>query len=127
MTTRRLIDAGTGDPADLGSLHGKKVGVFCGIGNPASFHRQVSDTGAETVFTRDFRDHYRYAQADLDSLSKAAVTSGAEAFVTTAKDAMNLSGLTLPMRLHVLEIELEVDAPERLLELVLAQSKHPLQ
>ena len=127
MTTRRLIDAGTGDPADLGSLHGKKVGVFCGIGNPASFHRQVSDTGAETVFTRDFRDHYRYAQADLDSLSKAAVTSGAEALVTTAKDAMNLSGLTLPMRLHVLEIELEVDAPERLLELVLAQSKHPLQ
>ena len=127
MTTRRLIDAGTGDAADLGALRGQRVGVFCGIGNPASFHRQVNDTGAEIVFKRDFKDHYRYTRADLDSLSKAAVTSNAEALVTTAKDAMNLSGLALPMRLYFLEIELEVDAPERLVELVLAQSKHPLQ
>ena len=127
MTTRRLIDASTGDPADLESLRGARVGVFCGIGNPASFHRQVSDTGAEILFTRDFKDHHRYAQADLDSLSRAAGTSGARALVTTAKDAMNLSGLTLPMRLYVLEIGLTVDDPERLLELVLAQRQHPLQ
>lgn len=127
MTTRSLIDASTEDPADLESLRGKRVGVFCGIGNPASFHRQVSDTGAEIVFTRDFNDHYRYAQSDLDSLSRAASASDASALVTTAKDAMNLNGLTLPMRLYVLEIELTVDDPERLLELVLDQRAHPLQ
>ena len=127
MATRRLIDASTGDAADFGSLRGERVGVFCGIGNPASFHRQVSETGAEIVFTRDFRDHCRYAQTDLDSLSSAAVTSDASALVTTAKDAMNLSGLTLPMRLYVLEIELTVDDPERLLELVLAQQERTLQ
>lgn len=127
MTTRRLIDASAGDSADLGSLRGERVGVFCGIGNPSSFHRQVSDTGAEIVFARNFKDHHRYAQAELDSLSRAAVRSDARALVTTAKDAMNLSGLTLPMRLYVLEIELTVDDPERLLELVLAQRQHPLQ
>ena len=127
MATRRLIDASTGDAADLGSLHGERVGVFCGIGNPASFHRQVSDTGAEIVYTQDFRDHYRYAQTDLDSLAKAATTSNARALVTTAKDAVNLSDLALPMRLYVLEIELTVDDPERLLELVLAQREHTLR
>ena len=127
MTSRRVVDASTGDPVDLGSLRGERVGVFCGIGNPASFHRQVSDTGAEIVLARDFRDHHRYAQADLDSLSKAAATSDASALVTTAKDAMNLSGLALPIRLYVLEIELTVDDPERLLELVLARQELPVQ
>lgn len=127
MTTRSLIDASTGDAADLGSLRGERVGVFCGIGNPGSFHRQVSDTGAEIVFTRDFKDHHRYAQADLDSLSRAALTSNASALVTTAKDAMNLRGLNVPTRLYVLEIELAVDDPERLLELVLAQREGRLQ
>lgn len=127
MTTRGLVDASTGDPADPGSLRGERVGVFCGIGNPASFHRQVSDTGAEIVFARDFKDHHRYAQADMDSLSKAAASSEAGALVTTAKDAMNLGGLALPMRLYVLEIELTVDDSERLLELVLAQRKLPVQ
>lgn len=127
MTTRGLIDLDTGDPADLGSLRGERVGVFCGIGNPSAFHRQVSETGAEIVFTRDFKDHYRYAQSDLDSLSEAVVAADASALVTTAKDAMNLCGLTLPMRLYVLEIELTVDDPERLLELVLAQQERTLQ
>lgn len=127
MSIRRLIDASTGDPADLGSLRGERVGVFCGIGNPASFRRQVSDTGAEIVYTQDFRDHYRYAQTDLDSLTKAATTFNAWALVTTAKDAVNLSGLALPMRLYVLEIELTVDDPERLLELVLARRERALQ
>lgn len=127
MSICRLVDVSTGDAADLGSLRGKRVGVFCGIGNPASFHRQVSDTGAEIVFTRDFRDHYRYAQTDLDSLTKAATTFNAGALVTTAKDAVNLSGLALPMRLYVLEIELTADDPERLLELVLAQRERTVQ
>lgn len=127
MTTRGLVDASTGDSVDLGSLRGERVGVFCGIGNPASFHRQVSDTGAQIVFARDFRDHHRYAQADLDSLSKAAAASDASALVTTAKDAMNLCGLTLPVRLYVLEIQLTVDDPERLLELVLAHQELPVQ
>lgn len=127
MTTRGLINLDTGEPADLESLRGARVGTFCGIGNPAAFHRQVSETGAEIVLTRDFKDHYRYAQSDLDSLSKAAVAADASALVTTAKDAMNLSGLALPMRLYVLEIELTVDDPERLLELVLAQQERTSQ
>ena len=40
---------------------------------------------------------------------------------------MNLRGLNVPTRLYVLEIELAVDDPERLLELVLAQREGRLQ
>jgi tetraacyldisaccharide 4'-kinase len=69
--------------------------AFCGIGNPQAFFRDLSGWGLSIAGEMQFRDHHRYAAADVRTLEAAAEFAGAKAFVTTEKDAQNLSGVVL--------------------------------
>jgi tetraacyldisaccharide 4'-kinase len=70
---------------------------FCGLANPKIFPLQLKkDNFVITGFTR-FPDHHVYNQADIELLETQARSSGAQALVTTAKDAVKLEGLELPM------------------------------
>ncbi len=106
------------------TLHGERVAAFCGIGNPQSFFHQARETGCQIVLERAFPDHHRYSLRDLDGLARSATEKGARAFLTTAKDVMNIAsppGLLLPS--YELEISLEVEEAEDLLASVLALRK----
>jgi tetraacyldisaccharide 4'-kinase len=70
-------------------LAGARVMAFAGIGRPEGFVRLLADAGAEVVETRWFRDHHRYASAELDGLMAEAAARGLTP-VTTAKDAVKL-------------------------------------
>ncbi len=69
---------------------GRRLYAFSALGNPAAFPRTLARLGAEVVAHRTFRDHHWYTAADLDALARAAAAAGAEALVTTEKDAVKI-------------------------------------
>jgi tetraacyldisaccharide 4'-kinase len=76
--------------ADLppGRLAGLKAYAVSGIGNPAAFERTLASLGCRVVGTARFPDHHRYRAEDIRELAGAAETAGADAIVTTQKDAV---------------------------------------
>ena len=64
--------------------------VFCGIARPQTFLLQLRTAGVEPVAQALFRDHHAYTERDIQDLLKLRGQSGAEGFVTTEKDAINL-------------------------------------
>lgn len=65
-----------------------RVLAFCGIARPERFLATLA--GFELRDTALFRDHHRYTAGDLDTLWARASRTGAEALVTTAKDAVRI-------------------------------------
>ena len=92
--------------------------AFCAVGNPQSFFSQLRGEGHELSFTRAFPDHYSYTQKDIDSLASKAKKAGAEALVTTAKDAVKLHSLTIAMPCYILEISIDIENSEELRKLI---------
>lgn len=103
----------------------KRLIAFCGIARPEQFFAGLKKLGMELPETISFPDHHRYTQADVERLLRAKNSSGAEGFISTEKDAINLGPLARqlqPFETTVLELELE-DAAEKLAELVSALEK----
>lgn len=87
----RCWDAlGPGRPLEARGLSGKRVAAFAGIGNPEAFRLQVQALGLEVAAWMTFPDHHRYRAADLEGIRRRARAKGAEAVVTTQKDAVKL-------------------------------------
>ena len=79
------------------SPEGRKFFLFCGIGNPDSLLRQLASDGLDIRGSRTFRDHHNYTSGEIDELSRAAEAAGADALLTTRKDAVKLKNeTTLP-------------------------------
>lgn len=60
-----LINAATGEQADLHSLHGQAVQAVSGIGNPQRFYDTLTALGAQVV-PHSFPDHHSFTAADFD-------------------------------------------------------------
>ena len=67
--------------------------AFCGLGNPEAFFRDLESWGLTVCGHATFPDHYRYKQKDVEGLLLAGKQSSANGFITTEKDAQNLTGL----------------------------------
>jgi tetraacyldisaccharide 4'-kinase len=78
------------------ALRGKRYFAFAGIGDPASFERQLARLaapGGTQVGSRWLADHARYSAGELDDLTRQAHSAGAEVMVTTEKDWVKLESL----------------------------------
>jgi tetraacyldisaccharide 4'-kinase len=64
--------------------------VFCGIARPQSFVQQLRAAGIAPAAQAFFRDHHAYTDSDIRDLLGLRETSGADGFVTTEKDEINL-------------------------------------
>jgi tetraacyldisaccharide 4'-kinase len=86
--------------------------VFCGIARPQNFLLQLRSAGVEPAAQALFRDHHAYTERDVHDLLKLRQQSGAEGFVTTEKDAINLGAyLSVLEPLVVVPVKMElVDA-----------------
>ncbi|MFN2452973.1 MAG: tetraacyldisaccharide 4'-kinase [Pyrinomonadaceae bacterium] len=104
--------SGTGD-----SLR-QPVAAFCAIGNGSAFFSQLTRDGYDLCYTQRFRDHHNYTQADINELAREAATKGAQAVLTTAKDAVKLRSIEFPLPCYVVEIEIEFDDVDTLLEML---------
>lgn len=97
-TTRLLGFRRYGGGMQLESATGISAGpffAFCGLGNPEAFFRDLETWGLAICGRAVFADHHRYTEQDVLRIKKAGTDGGAKAFITTEKDAMNLSGLKL--------------------------------
>jgi tetraacyldisaccharide 4'-kinase len=96
--------------------------AFCGLGNPDAFFRDLENWGLTICGQAIFADHHRYTRRDISAVKRAAKQAGANAFVTTEKDAQNLTGLEFDETpLYVAVIDLVV-TPEADFRNVLAET-----
>ena len=96
-----------------------RVGAFCAVGNPSSFFESLTRLGYELGLERAFTDHHAYSQSDVDELHQLARQTGANALITTAKDAVKLKGLAFSLPCYVLEIEIVIDDADGFQKVVL--------
>jgi tetraacyldisaccharide 4'-kinase len=66
--------------------------LLAAVARPERFEADVTGCGVVVVGRAFFRDHYRFRTDDLASVAARARAAGAEAIVTTAKDAVRLDG-----------------------------------
>lgn len=93
--------------------------AFCGIGNPKAFFRDLENWEIRVAGQCEFADHHRYDQRDARELQAAARSTGAQALLTTEKDAQNLAAVTFSeMPIYVAVIDLEIAREEMLLNLL---------
>ncbi len=92
------------------------VFAFAGIGNPEAFFADLERWSVRVVGRKAFRDHHRYTKRDLQGLKTAAQSVGAQALVTTEKDAQNLDAELLSgLRLQIAVVAIEIPDEERFL------------
>ncbi len=103
----------------LSGVGGRAV-AFCGIGRPGQFFDAIKGLGQNIAAKMIFRDHHRYQQADVDRLLRLKTNTGAEAFITTEKDLINLGGLSTQLQpLRTAELRTQLQAPDQALTLLL--------
>ncbi len=95
--------------------------VFCGIARPENFVAQLRAAGVMLADTFTFRDHHRYGPEDIRKLLRLRKESGARAFVTTEKDAINLGGFLEELQpIHVVPVRMRLHNAAAILEFMLA-------
>jgi len=90
--------------------------AFCGLGNPDAFFRDVGNWGLAICGQASFPDHHRYTQRDILEVRRAGKRVGANAFVTTEKDAQNLGSLKFeetPIYVAVIDLTVTPEADFR--------------
>jgi len=87
--------------------------AFCGLGNPDAFFRDLGNWGIAIFGQAIFPDHHRYSQGDIVAVKEAGKRVSANAFVTTEKDAQNLTGLNFeeaPLYVAVIDLVVTPEA-----------------
>jgi tetraacyldisaccharide 4'-kinase len=89
----------------------KKVGVFCGIGQPKRFLETVRDLKYEIAHTLILEDHGALQKGQLEKFAEECREKGAEALVCTEKDYVKLPpGISVCLGIEPIEVELKITA-----------------
>jgi tetraacyldisaccharide 4'-kinase len=83
---------GDGAPP-VGALRGRAVLALAGIAVPEGLVHTLTECGAVVRDLVAFPDHHPFGPDDLQAVARRAGTIGAEAVVTTEKDAVRLEGI----------------------------------
>lgn len=84
--TGAAVFEGTGGAVAPGS----RVVAAAGIADPDRFFESLSQAGWQLAATRSYRDHHPYSARDVASLFELAVSTGAQAVMTTEKDVVRM-------------------------------------
>ena len=88
-----LRPLGGGPVRSVYGFRTRRVGVVTAIGNPGVLLDDLERAGIAVADAQLFADHHDYTQSDLDRAIAAARAAGAEALLTTEKDAVKLERL----------------------------------
>ncbi len=98
----------TGERTDLSFLAGRKVAALSGIAAPSGFEASLASFGATILEKFRFADHHRYTQQELIEIINTAAKAGAEAIITTEKDAVRFPHLSrCDVPIYFLRVEIE--------------------
>lgn len=92
--------------------------LFCGVARPQRFFSEMEALhGTARVLERvAFPDHHHYRAEDIERLLRLKAQSGAECFITTEKDEINLGKFIDRLQpLKVARLRLRLQNPERVL------------
>jgi len=93
-----------------------RVFAVAGIASPERFFDALTAAGWTLAGTMGFKDHHRFNAADARRIGEEAARCGAEAIVTTSKDAIRFEALgpwPVPMVEMPLEVSVEPAEPFR--------------
>jgi tetraacyldisaccharide 4'-kinase len=97
--------------------------VFCGIARPQQFFAQVRAAGIAPAAELEFRDHHFYKRKDIERLLALRRKVGADGFVTTEKDAVNLGSLQAELQpFTIAALSLTLDDPTASVDAILAKT-----
>jgi tetraacyldisaccharide 4'-kinase len=98
---------------ELSDLDGRFI-AFCGIGRPKQFFDGLKASGQTLTGEVAFSDHHFYEQKDMDRLLALKNQTGAEGFITTEKDAINLGAFTTRLQtLRIAGLSMELESAEQ--------------
>jgi tetraacyldisaccharide 4'-kinase len=108
-TPRHFQDVFTGERKPLEFFRGLKVAALSGIAAPRGFEESIQRLGGELVHRKRFADHHRYTQQEILDMINAGRDRGAEAIVTTEKDAVRFPWIERrDIPLYFLRVEIEL-------------------
>jgi tetraacyldisaccharide 4'-kinase len=104
---------------EISHAGGKNI-AFCGIGRPQQFFKGLKAAQTEFADTVIFPDHHHYTERDIDRLLQIKKQTGAEGFITTEKDLINLGKLASQLQpVQAAALRMELDSPEQVISEVL--------
>jgi tetraacyldisaccharide 4'-kinase len=119
-TITELLHLTTGEVYDAKNFTGWNVAVACGIANPHAFTEDILQVGINIVSESFFVDHHAFTREDVDGITRVARDAGADAIVTTEKDAVRLEGLKHgDVPIYAARLEIQSDDEVRLKSLLL--------
>lgn len=89
------------------------VVAFCGIARPGQFFAGLERAGVKVVARKSFADHHRFKEREIEALRELALSSGAMAMVTTAKDAVRLGNRVQMLGVPVVVADLRVELADK--------------
>lgn len=99
----------TGEILPLERLRGTYIGSICGIAAPESFEGGLRQLGARVDLAKNYIDHHRYTEAEMQSFINRCLRRDLEMIVTTEKDAVRMPRMTdTPVPIYFLRVEIEI-------------------
>jgi tetraacyldisaccharide 4'-kinase len=99
----------TAERKDLSYLRDRRVLVLSGIADPSGFEREIVARGATIVEAMRFADHHRFSQQEILDAIHLGRQLGAEAIVTTEKDAVRFPKLArCDVPIYFLRVDIEI-------------------
>lgn len=108
----------SGEEIQLDCLSMQRLVAFAGIANPGSFFDALSKRGMILQSTLSFADHEPYSEQRLAQIDHVA--RGADALLTTEKDAVKLKTEMFQIPCYAIAISLDVDDGEVFIQKIIA-------
>ncbi|HZO90769.1 MAG TPA: tetraacyldisaccharide 4'-kinase [Chthonomonadaceae bacterium] len=105
-------------------LEGRRVSALSAVGNPDSFETRITESGGVLATRFRFRDHHAITLADLERVISESCAAGAEAVITTEKDAVKIAPLKSSLPLLALKVTMQVDGEAAFLAAVQEAIQH---
>ncbi len=106
---RYLQNVYTRERITLDFLDGLKIGTVSGIAAPDGFEQELTRRGAELLHTVRYADHHRYSQQEIIEAINASLEAGADALITTEKDAVRFPFVERrDLPIYFLRVEIEM-------------------
>lgn len=98
--------------SDVKDLKGKKAVLFSGIAKNPSFLLSMKESRVNVLDHLEFKDHYKYKDADILMINTSAKNMGADIILTTEKDWAKLDqDSKWSLDLIVIGIQIEFEHP----------------